>query len=223
MSKVEENMQEAKKRDAARQGKFYFRKDILTGTFKEWNVYGHANPRVGTVPEWVSWRVGGDKFFLRVFLLGAFCAVWLAIFFNSGVSFCTGLFITDPTTRPFYKKWFGLGKREYTKMSLNDIFNGVENEFPGLIPLVEDYLKDLHLDVHSSCTLHRYLRFISKKASGKLFPFLKKWTFTIKKSHFFKKKNFKKFFQKFFQKKIKEKKIFKIFFWNCLIFEEKVF
>ncbi|OQV17461.1 Glutamate--cysteine ligase catalytic subunit [Hypsibius exemplaris] len=104
LSKVDENMQQAMKRDSAKEGRFYFRKDILTG----------------------------------------------------------------PTTRPFYEKWFGLGKHEYTKMSLNDIFNGVENEFPGLIPLVEDYLKDLHLDVHTSCTLHRYLRFISLKASGEL-------------------------------------------------------
>ena len=141
-------------------------------------------PWVETVPEWVSWRVGGGKFFLRVFLRCAFCAMWLAIFSTRASRFCTGLFITDPTTRPFYKKWFGLGKREYTKMSLNDIFNGVENEFPGLIPLVEDYLKDLHLDVHSSCTLHRYLRFISKKASGKLFHFTKNGLFTGKNSHF---------------------------------------
>lgn len=32
MTKVEENMKEAQKRDAARQGKFYFRKDIVAGT-----------------------------------------------------------------------------------------------------------------------------------------------------------------------------------------------
>ena len=31
LSKVEENMKEAQKRDAARQGRFYFRKDILSG------------------------------------------------------------------------------------------------------------------------------------------------------------------------------------------------
>ena len=31
ISKVEENMKEAQKRDAARKGMFYFRKDILTG------------------------------------------------------------------------------------------------------------------------------------------------------------------------------------------------
>jgi glutamate--cysteine ligase catalytic subunit len=121
LSKVEENMQEAKKRDAAREGKFYFRKDILTG----------------------NWT------YLATFSV-----------------FQHDCMFAGPTTRPFYEQWFGLGKKEYTKMSVNDIFNGAENEFPGLIPLIEDYIKDLHLDVQTSCTLHRYLHYIGKKASG---------------------------------------------------------
>ena len=53
-------------------------------------------------------------------------------------------------------------------MSINEIFNGKEGEFPGLIPLIKDYLKDVDLDVDTSCTLLTYLRFIRKKASGDL-------------------------------------------------------
>lgn len=51
-------------------------------------------------------------------------------------------------------------------MTLNEIFNGKEGEFPGLIPLIKDYLKDMDVDAQTSCTLQTYLRFIRKKASG---------------------------------------------------------
>ncbi|OQV17458.1 Glutamate--cysteine ligase catalytic subunit [Hypsibius exemplaris] len=67
-----------------------------------------------------------------------------------------------------YQKCAKPSKNEYTKMSIDEIFNGKEGEFPGLIPLIKDYLKDVDLDVDTSCTLLTYLRFIRKKASGDL-------------------------------------------------------
>ncbi|GAV03361.1 hypothetical protein RvY_13795 [Ramazzottius varieornatus] len=106
LSKVEENMKEAQKRDAARQGQFYFRKDIL------------CEHKVSSCKSYQS------------------CA------------------------RP--------KKNEYVKMTVNEIFNGKEGEFPGLIPLIKDYLRNMDVDAETSCTLLTYLRFIRKKASGEL-------------------------------------------------------
>ncbi len=43
-----------------------------------------------------------------------------------------------------------------------------ENEFPGLIPLVESYLDSMNIDVSTRCELNRYLELIRLRASGEL-------------------------------------------------------
>ncbi|KAK4168844.1 putative glutamate--cysteine ligase [Cladorrhinum sp. PSN259] len=66
---------------------------------------------------------------------------------------------------------------EYRLMSVNEIINGSayageerdgEDEFPGLIPLVESYLDSVNVDVTTRCQLARYLDLIRKRASGEL-------------------------------------------------------
>lgn len=62
---------------------------------------------------------------------------------------------------------------EYELMSIDEIINGqqkVGNEvgFPGLVPLVENYLNSVNVDVETRCELARYLSLIQKRASGKL-------------------------------------------------------
>ena len=52
------------------------------------------------------------------------------------------------------------------KMTLNEIFNGKDDGFLGLIPLIDNYLAAVDLDAETTCTLRSYLQFISKKASG---------------------------------------------------------
>ena len=42
-----------------------------------------------------------------------------------------------------------------------------ENEFPGLVPLIESYVNSVDdVDVHTRCTICQYLSFISQRASG---------------------------------------------------------
>jgi glutamate--cysteine ligase catalytic subunit len=61
---------------------------------------------------------------------------------------------------------------EYALMSIDEIMNGSkpggENRFPGLIPLVENYLDSMNVDIQTRCELARYLALIRKRANGSL-------------------------------------------------------
>eukprot|EP00761_Pharyngomonas_kirbyi_P000677 gb/GECH01000677.1/.p1 GENE.gb/GECH01000677.1/~~gb/GECH01000677.1/.p1 ORF type:complete len:615 (+),score=87.57 gb/GECH01000677.1/:1-1845(+) len=59
------------------------------------------------------------------------------------------------------------GEPEFREMSMNEIFNGSE-EFIGLVPLVEQYLDSVHVDVETRMQLDRYLALIRRRASGDL-------------------------------------------------------
>ena len=51
--------------------------------------------------------------------------------------------------------------------TIDEIFNG-KDSFPGLIPLINTYLSSMEVDADTHCTIQQYLKFISKRASGKL-------------------------------------------------------
>jgi glutamate--cysteine ligase catalytic subunit len=62
---------------------------------------------------------------------------------------------------------------EYELMSVDEVINGQRpgqgsGEFPGLIPLVENYLNSLNVDVETRCELAQYLELIRKRADGRL-------------------------------------------------------
>lgn len=60
-------------------------------------------------------------------------------------------------------------EREYCLMTIDEIMNGSEtNEFVGLIPLIENYLDTVNVDVVTRCELAGYLSLVSKRASGEL-------------------------------------------------------
>jgi len=52
-------------------------------------------------------------------------------------------------------------------MSIDEIINGKENGFPGLISLMRSYIESIDADVDTCCTIQQYLNLISKRASGK--------------------------------------------------------
>lgn len=41
-----------------------------------------------------------------------------------------------------------------------------EGEFPGLIPLINNYLSGMDVDADTHCTIQQYLKFIQKRAAG---------------------------------------------------------
>ncbi|XP_072765460.1 glutamate--cysteine ligase isoform X2 [Anoplolepis gracilipes] len=57
---------------------------------------------------------------------------------------------------------------EYTEFTINEIINGKDGIFPGLVPLVNSYLANMDVDADTHCTIQRYLKLIQKRASGEL-------------------------------------------------------
>ncbi|XP_028130655.1 glutamate--cysteine ligase [Diabrotica virgifera virgifera] len=106
ISKVDENMQNAQKRNAARDQKFWFRRDITT----------HVSPPAAN-------------------------------------ECCKG------TTKDCDM---------FVQMTINEIINGKGEEFPGLIPLINNYLSGMDVDADTHCTIQQYLKFIQRRASGEI-------------------------------------------------------
>jgi len=59
-------------------------------------------------------------------------------------------------------------ENSYEEMTLEQIFNGKGNYFPGLIPLIFAYLEHVNCDKLTKDSLTKYLDFIQKRASGEL-------------------------------------------------------
>jgi glutamate--cysteine ligase catalytic subunit len=124
ISRVDENMQRAQKRDAARTEKFFFRRFM-------------APP---------------DEAELR------------AVDCSQGCFRSTNL--SDPADRDTW-----LAEEDcYEEMTLNEIFNGKLNYFPGLVPLIYAYLEHIECDKDPEVftRLDQYLQFVAGRARGDL-------------------------------------------------------
>ncbi|KYM80075.1 Glutamate--cysteine ligase catalytic subunit, partial [Atta colombica] len=55
-----------------------------------------------------------------------------------------------------------------SEFTINEIINGKNGIFPGLVPLVNSYLANMNVDADTHCTIQRYLKLIQKRASGEL-------------------------------------------------------
>ncbi|XP_076326397.1 glutamate--cysteine ligase-like isoform X2 [Tachypleus tridentatus] len=53
-------------------------------------------------------------------------------------------------------------------MTMNEIINGKDNLFPGLIPLIRRFLRRAAVEVDTLRTLQKYLELLQHRASGKL-------------------------------------------------------
>jgi len=87
--------------------------------------------------------------------------------------------ISRPSTPPL-----GPVEDEYEQMTINDIINGQSSPggFPGLIPLVENYLNSMNVDVETRCELAQYLDLIRKRADGRLWT-AARWIREFVKKH----------------------------------------
>ncbi|XP_077989695.1 glutamate--cysteine ligase catalytic subunit-like [Glandiceps talaboti] len=66
---------------------------------------------------------------------------------------------------------------ECALMSIDTIINGGEVDgkpFPGLVPLIKEYLQTMEVDVDTCCSISQYLELIEKRAAGKLLT-VAKW------------------------------------------------
>ncbi|XP_034939693.1 glutamate--cysteine ligase catalytic subunit [Chelonus insularis] len=59
-------------------------------------------------------------------------------------------------------------EEEYGEFTVNEIINGKDGVFVGLMPLIVSYLNNMNIDADTHCTVQRYLKLIQKRAAGKL-------------------------------------------------------
>jgi glutamate--cysteine ligase catalytic subunit len=89
--------------------------------------------------------------------------------FSSRPSRSSGSGTATPTETSRPPTPLGNVEDEYELMTINEVINGqshTEGGFPGLIPLVENYLNSMNVDVETRCELARYLDLIRKRADG---------------------------------------------------------
>jgi glutamate--cysteine ligase catalytic subunit len=55
-------------------------------------------------------------------------------------------------------------------------------EFPGLIPLIRQFLDGADVDVDTRCTINQYLAFIQKRAKGEIYT-MAKWMREFVQNH----------------------------------------
>lgn len=57
----------------------------------------------------------------------------------------------------------------YDLMTVNEIINGKDGVFPGLIPMINGYLSGMDVDADTHCTIQQYLKFIQRRAAGEIY------------------------------------------------------
>lgn len=62
-------------------------------------------------------------------------------------------------------------EEEYEEMTINEIINGKGEDFPGLLGVVNEYVKTLDVEYVKKLALRRYLNLIKQRADGELYPF----------------------------------------------------
>lgn len=144
ISKVDENMQRAQKRDAVHSQRFYFRKDVFPLSSRVSSVVsspGSVSPMDGT-PNGLNGHAPSKEKKLR----------------NCYPKF------PDPDDHIN----FGPVDEEYVEMSIDEIMNGKGADFPGLLSLVYAYLETLDIDKTSRDRIEQYLDLIRGKSNGSL-------------------------------------------------------
>ena len=134
ITRTDENIETAHRRDAVLQQKFWFRKNPFpTRASRPYSTNGI--------------RINGG---------------------TSTPGMSTPIMLSRPPTPT------GSVEDEYCLMGIDEIINGAkpdpksENEFPGLIPLVENYLDSMNMEVGTRCELASYLELIKQRANGTL-------------------------------------------------------
>ncbi|KAF7980736.1 hypothetical protein HWV62_36753 [Athelia sp. TMB] len=140
ISKVDENMQRAQQRGAARAHKFFFRKDVLPP--------GHASPTTSgasTPPDCADCAERG-KTGKEAEMRNCFPA------------------LPVPAGGPAR----GPVEEEYGEMALEEIMCGKGEAFPGLLGLVRAYVETLDVTPEKRAKIANYLEFVERRANGSL-------------------------------------------------------
>lgn len=148
ISKVDENMKRAHHKDAVRQQKFHFRKNV----FNKRSRFAKHFAANGDVH--ANGNGHGNGSTSRS---------------HSRTSSVNPSAASSSCTSPVDSPGEGDVDDEYEEMSLDEIINGkpgAGSQFPGLLSLVRAYMSSLNVDYATKCELERYLAVIEGRANG---------------------------------------------------------
>ncbi|KZT42485.1 glutamate-cysteine ligase catalytic subunit [Sistotremastrum suecicum HHB10207 ss-3] len=141
MSKVDANMQRAQKRNAAREGTFFFRNSVFpVGSERRYTTTAPVTPP--DLPNGCGPSINKENK-----LRNCYPEV-------------------PPPADP--EKLRVPIEEEYEEMTIDEIINGKGNDFPGLLGLVHAYLNSLDVDFPIKRKLRKYLALIEQRADGTL-------------------------------------------------------
>ena len=146
--KVDENMKRAQRRDAARAEKFYFRKDVFPAGVPSPLSTPLSSPHSSGASSPIE--PNGTN--------------GIHIHKSRKLQNCFG-----EVPRPEKNDVFGKIEDEYDEFTLNEIFNGKGDQFPGLLSLVRSYLETLEVEASELLRIREYLDLIEQRSNGKLF------------------------------------------------------
>lgn len=138
ISKVDENMKRAQRRDAVHEQKFYFRRKVFS---KRSRFSQHFENE-----DMVNGNGNGH---------------------SSNSSRATSRHTSRGGSPVESAEEEGSVEDEYEEMTLDEIINGKrKSDFPGLTSLVRAYMSSLNVDWTTKCELERYLKLIEGRANG---------------------------------------------------------
>ena len=155
ISKVDENMKRAHVRNAAREGKFFFKKNVFQKKRNPFYGNGHGHGHVNGI---ITSRTHSRS--SSIVSVASSLSPSESVGDSRGCSRCA-----SPGGLPRIED-------EYEEMTINEIINGksgnqADASFPGLLGLVYSYLNSLNVDISTRCALQKYFDLIKQRANGK--------------------------------------------------------
>ncbi|XP_068152614.1 glutamate--cysteine ligase isoform X2 [Drosophila tropicalis] len=175
ISKVDENMQTAQKRDACRSEKFWFRKSSKSTEQRAAQAANGTRNGNGITTNGINGTNGNATANGNGILKEENGHAKTPVMTNGTSKPMNGHGINGQASM----NGSGADSDEHTDtddeenelfqlLTINEIFNGKPNVFPGLVPLIRSYLQSMEVDTDTHCTIEQYLRFIQKRAAGEL-------------------------------------------------------
>ncbi|KDR75147.1 hypothetical protein GALMADRAFT_268698 [Galerina marginata CBS 339.88] len=140
ISKVDENMGRAQKRDASASNKFYFRKDIYAN--------GRSGASSAASSSGTSSPVDGSP--------------------RKKEKKMRNCFPPRPLPENGFAANRGPVEDEYEEMTMNEIINGKGLNFPGLLPLIDAYLDTMDIESQDMERIQKYLDLVRRRSNGSL-------------------------------------------------------
>ncbi|KIK91183.1 hypothetical protein PAXRUDRAFT_831052 [Paxillus rubicundulus Ve08.2h10] len=140
ISKVDENMGRAQKRDAVRTEKFIFRKNVLPPGYQSPTINTPSSSGACSPVDWNGVAPQKERRMRNCFPRVARPSV----------------LVDNPV------------EDEYEEMSMEEIFTGKDSGFPGLLGLVEAYIETLDVKPSEKQQIEKYLDLVRRRANGSL-------------------------------------------------------